>query len=106
MPTETYYPINGRITLYSYDDHRRPLRVTATALTDLTEDQIRIANWKINDARTEVVLTVVNGYGINEKIYPCEVKEEPLAKPGRNFKWSEFGGCWVHNKTGVRVVNV
>jgi len=105
--TETYYPISGRITLYSYNDVSRPIRLTGTALTDLTEDKVRLANWKINDARSEVTLTIVDGqHGLIERVFPCEVKEEPLPKPGRNFKWSEFGGCWVNRHTGVRVVNV
>lgn len=106
MSTETYYPINGRITLYSYNHHSKPVRLTGTAITDFEGDSVRLSNWKINDARSEVTLTVVNGYGIHERIFPCEVKEEALPKPGRNFRWSEFGGCWVNQKTGVRVINV
>jgi hypothetical protein len=109
MPTETYYPVNGRITLYSYNHHSEPVRITATALTDIKEGSVQISNWKINDARTEVTLTIVHvgSYAeFVEETFPCEVKETPLPKPGRNWEWSEFNGCWRHKKTGIRVKNV
>ena len=102
--TDTYYPVYGRMTLYSYNHHREPYRITATALTDLPDEPVEVSNWKINDARTEVTLTLVD-YGPDDRTYPCEVKETALPSPGRSFRWSEFSACWIHKKTGVRVVN-
>ena len=106
--TETYYPVFGRITLYSYNHHREPLRLTATALTDLgNEGSVEIADWRINEAKTEVTLTFVEDHGyLSQQTYPIEVKETPLPSPGRSFEWSEFNGCWRHKKTGIRVKNV
>jgi hypothetical protein len=104
MSTETYYPVGGRITVYSYDHHREPIRITATALTDL-EGEVRISNWKINTARTEITLTFPDRFGLTDQTYPCEVKETPLPSPGRSFKWADYAGCWIHKKTGIRVKN-
>ena len=101
--TETYFPVFGRITLYSYNHHREPLRITATALTDL-DGEVRIFDWKINEERTQVTLTIVDDFEVN-RTYAVEIKETPLPKPGRSFEWSEFNGCWRHKKTGVKVVN-
>ena len=114
MPTETYYSVGGRITLYSYTHHREPIRITATALTDLNpvSGSVRISDWRINEERTKVTLIipqdsypVEDGYPAVEMVFPCELKETALPSPGRSFRWSEFGGYWVHKKTGVRVIN-
>lgn len=110
MSTETYYPVNGRITVYIHDHHREPYRITQTALTDLTEP-VKISYWKINEDRESIILTIVgdefgsNAYKYEQKTYPVEIKETPLPSPGRNFKWSEFYGCWVHKKTGHHFKN-
>ena len=108
MATETHYPVGGRITLYTYNHHSKPLRITVTALTNLDHNEVEISYWRINDARTEVTLTIVSDgpdYQI-DRTYPCEVKETALPSPGRSFRWSECWGCWIHRKTGVRVQNV
>jgi hypothetical protein len=115
MNTETYYPVHGRITIYSHNDHAKPVRYTATALTDFgNEGSVEVSYWKINDAHTEVTLTIVgdapnhlNAYRESsfDRTYPVEITEKALPSPGRGFRWSEFHGCWVHNKTGHRFIN-
>ena len=92
--TETHYPVNGRITLYVYNHHAKPIRITSTALTDL-EGVVRISNWRINNERTEITLTIEQSGGSNyQETFPCEIKETALPSPGRSFKWSEFWCCW------------
>jgi hypothetical protein len=105
--TENYYPINGRITIDIHDHHSKPIRTTVTALTDL-DGAVRISYWKINEARTEILLTLGDAkHGdFEQRTFPLEVKEEALPKPGRNFYWSDFSRCWISKSTGVRVRNL
>jgi|SRR5580765_511308 hypothetical protein len=99
--------VGNEVLLYSNARTDEPIRDEVCAVLptkDWNGVALNLLNWKIDDGMVKLTYqTRFDLYApVLETIVPLKHEEIPIQKPGRNYRWSSFGGYWQNSKTGEK----